>query len=372
MVFVGNTDHTVPYMLKHADLFDALPENYHDSAFLDRIHHYIPGWEIDIIRGEMFSDGYGFVVDYIAEILKSMRVQDFSDRYTPYFTLSSDISTRDRDGIHKTFSGMMKILYPHGEATREQIEEILRLSIEGRKRVKDQILRMDNTISSVKFGYTDTEGGWHDVLTLEEDEYPSYYNQVVATDRGSTDEHKPSIEAAAEAASEPTLTEGHREFQENQRGVSYDKIILPYLAGAAEIAITDPYIRMFHQARNLMELIECIAKAKAPDEEVAVSLLTIEHEEPEKAEAQLKQLIAVRTAAQVMGIKFDVKFDESRTIHDRYIVTDTGWKVLLGRGLDIFQYVSGDAFDPGSRIQEFRQVKAFGITYVRAAIAEQP
>ena len=177
MVFVGNTSHTVPYMLKHSDLFDELPESYHDSAYLDRLHHYIPGWEVDTIRGEMFSNGYGFVVDYIAEVLKSMRSQDYSDRYQQHFTLSSDISTRDRDGIHKTFSGLMKILYPHGEATPEEIEEILRFAIEGRKRVKDQILRIDSTMADVKFGYLDTSGAWHPVTTLEEDEYPAYYHR---------------------------------------------------------------------------------------------------------------------------------------------------------------------------------------------------
>jgi ATP-dependent Lon protease len=103
MVFVGNTEHTVPYMLKHSDLFDPLPENFHDSAFLDRIHYYIPGWEVDIIRGEMFSSGYGFVVDYLAEILRSLRNHDFSDRYQGHFTLSADISTRDRMASTKRF-----------------------------------------------------------------------------------------------------------------------------------------------------------------------------------------------------------------------------------------------------------------------------
>ena len=89
MVFVGNTTHTVPYMLKHSTTSsDELPEAYHDPAYLDRLHYYIPGWEVDIIRGEMFSNGYGFVVDYIAEVLKSMRPQDYSDRYQQYFTLS--------------------------------------------------------------------------------------------------------------------------------------------------------------------------------------------------------------------------------------------------------------------------------------------
>src|SRR3954452_15220461 len=175
MVFVGNTSHTVPYMLKHSDLFDQVPASYHDSAYLDRLHHYIPGWEVDTIRGEMFSNGYGFVVDYIAEVLKSMRSADYSDRYQQHFTLSPDISTRDRDGIHKTFSGLMKMLYPDGEATREEIEEILRFAIEGRKRVKDQILRIDTTMAEVKFGYLDTDDTWHGVATLEEDESPSYY-----------------------------------------------------------------------------------------------------------------------------------------------------------------------------------------------------
>ena len=106
-----------------------------------------------------------------------MRSLDFSDRYQEHFTLSSGISTRDRDGIHKTVSGLMKILYPHGEATAEEVEEVLRLAIEGRKRVKDQIVRIDTTMAAVDFGYTDRAGEWHAVTTLEEDEYPEYYRR---------------------------------------------------------------------------------------------------------------------------------------------------------------------------------------------------
>ncbi len=174
MVFVGNTKHPLPYMLQYSDLFGELPERYHDSAFLDRLHFYIPGWEIDIIRGEMFSEGYGFVVDFLAEILRTFRTYDFSDRYSQYFELRSDISTRDRDGINKTFSGLMKILFPHGESTKEEIEEILCFAIEGRKRVKDQLLKMDNTYSEVRFGYFDN-GNESFVKTREEDQYPEYY-----------------------------------------------------------------------------------------------------------------------------------------------------------------------------------------------------
>ncbi|MEU7656431.1 BREX system Lon protease-like protein BrxL [Micromonospora taraxaci] len=376
MVFVGNTSHTVPYMLKHSDLFDELPDSYHDSAYLDRLHHYIPGWEVDTIRGEMFSSGYGFVVDYIAEVLKSMRSADYSDRYQQHFTLSSNISTRDRDGIHKTFSGLMKILYPHEEATPEEIEEILRFAIEGRKRVKDQILRIDSTMADVKFGYLDTGGAWHPVSTLEEDEYPAYYHRErregaeTTADRGepTLGGSAPTVEAEApsepEPVAEPPLFEGHREFQENQRGVSFDTLIIPYLRGAGQITIIDPYIRQFHQARNLMELIEAIARTKDAADEVNVKLITAENiEGADKLRKQLEFLVKIKQGAAVGGVNFDVAFDN--TIHDRSIVTDTGWRILLGRGLDIFQYVTGDAFDLATKLQEFRQVKAFGITYIR-------
>jgi ATP-dependent Lon protease len=364
MAFVGNTSHTVPYMLKHSDLFDELPDSYHDSAYLDRLHHYIPGWEVDTIRGEMFSDGYGFVVDYIAEVLKSMRSRDYSDRYQQHFTLSPDISTRDRDGIHKTFSGLMKILYPHGEATPEQIAEILRFAIEGRKRVKDQILRIDSTMAPVKFGFLDRDAAWHPVSTLEEDEYPTYYHREGAETPVDVREPTPDASASSAAEAEAPLFKGYRDYHENQRGVSFDTLLVPYLRGAAQITITDPYIRQYHQARNLMELIEGIAAAKDAADEVNVKLVTSENNEgAEKLRKQLELLVKIKEGAAVGGINFDVSFDD--TIHDRFIVTDTGWRILLGRGLDIFQYVTGDAFDLATKLQKYRAIKPFGVTYIR-------
>lgn len=371
MVFVGNTSHNVPYMLKHSDLFDELPDSYHDSAYLDRLHFYIPGWEVDTIRGEMFSDGYGFVVDYIAEVLKSMRNTDYSDRYQQQFTLGSDISTRDRDGIHKTFSGLMKILYPHGEATTEELEEILRFAIEGRKRVKDQILRIDTTMADVKFGYADKSGEWRSVTTLEEDEYPTYYNQRERADgefadTSSSTKSEQEATATTVAVDAPRVSqplfEGHKEFHENQRGVSYETLLLPYLRGAGDITIVDPYIRMSHQGRNLVDLLGLLASSKDPADEISVLLVTKE-DKGEYQQQHLLMLKDIQDSAASVGIKFNVDFDAS--IHDRSIRTDNGWKILLGRGLDIFQKGSGSQFDIGSRRQEFRQVVAFGVTYIR-------
>jgi ATP-dependent Lon protease len=367
MVFVGNTTHTVPYMLKHSDLFDELPESYHDSAYLDRLHHYIPGWEVETIRSEMFSDGYGFVVDYIAEVLRSMRSHDASDQYRDHFTLSPDISTRDRDGIQKTFSGLMKILYPHGEPTVDEVREILEFAIEGRKRVKDQILRMDATMAPVRFGYTDNTGAFYDVSTLEEKEYPEYFGVEQGAEATTEPQDPTSDKVVAElsvAAQPKQLFVGHREFQENQRGVSYERLLIPYLEGAARITITDPYVRVFHQARNLMELIYCLARSKDPATQLRVSLITAPNiDGGEKETKQIDLLEQIEHGASAAGIDFTFAFDTQ--IHDRSIVTDNGWQILLGRGLDIFQYASNDVFDLTSRLQEFRQVKAFGVTYLR-------
>jgi ATP-dependent Lon protease len=372
MVFVGNTSHTVPNMLRHSDLFDELPESYHDPAFLDRLHFYIPGWEVDTIRSEMFSNGYGFVVDYIAEVLKSMRNLDYSDRYQQHFTLGSDISTRDRDAIHKTFSGLMKLLYPHEQATAVEIEEILRFAIEGRKRVKDQIVRIDATMTDVKFGYNSFGGDWSAVTTLEEDEYPSYYHRggsVPPADASSvgTDALLSSTATTSSIpAPEPAQTElfqGQRDFVENQRGISYETLLMPYLQRATEIELHDPYIRLGHQGRNLVELLAMIAAGKDPADEVTFNLFTVLDEDPEYQPKQLRMLKDIVQGAALQGIKVNVAKDPGG--HDRWIRTDTGWRVNLGRGLDVFQKSDGGWFDFGTSRQEFRQVRAFGVTYIR-------
>lgn len=183
IVFVGNTRSELENMLMHSNLFDQLPSQFYDSAFMDRLHYYLPGWEVEIIRGEMFSKGYGFVVDYLAEIMRYLRNYDYAHKYAPDFYLPTEITTRDRDGINKTFSGLMKILFPDGNATLAEIEELLVFAIEGRKRVKDQIVRIDSTFDFVKFGYADIKGNYKPVYTQEELAFPQHYY------------HKPGLES---------------------------------------------------------------------------------------------------------------------------------------------------------------------------------
>ena len=369
MVFIGNTQHTLPYMLKHTNLFDELPEKYYDSAFLDRLHFYIPGWEIDIIRGEMFSSGYGFVVDYLAEIFRSLRTHDFSQKSTEHFTLSKDISTRDRDGINKTFSGLMKILYPSGEASKDEIKELLHFSVEGRKRVKDQLLRLDTTYADVQFSYWDSAQKAAAVKTLEEEQYPQYYwikGKPGSPASSDVTEQSPVAEPTQETEKATEWpTEKHLTFQENQRGISFNMLLGPYLKGATNIVVTDPYIRMFFQARNLMEFLETVANNKQDEDEVSVHLITVEDEF--KGPQQLEYFQKMQESCATAGIRFTWEFDTGNTLHARHVVTDKGWKILLDRGLDIFQhYEMNDAFAISNRIQKYRSCKAFEITYLRS------
>lgn len=364
IALVGNTQHTLPYMLKHADLFNDLPTKFYDSAFLDRIHCYIPGWEVDIIRGEMFSNGYGFVVDYIAEILRAMRNYDYSDRYKEHFTLSSDISTRDRDSIHKTFSGLMKILFPQGGATEQEIENLLKFAIEGRKRVKDQLIRIDPTYATVQFSYTDNAGKTKLVSTLEEAQYPgAYHRQVNADSAASAKEPTQAVAPQTESTEEGPI-EKHLTFQENQRGVSYTTLFEAYLKGARGIMVTDPYIRAFYQIRNFMEFLEVVAHCKPTADEIDVRLITIE--DSLSADTQREYLDRIVEASKSIGINLIWGFDDSKKIHARHIVTDHGWKISLDRGLDIFQrYDMNDTFSFSNRLQQFRPCKPFEITYLR-------
>jgi ATP-dependent Lon protease len=318
----------------------------------------------------MFSSGYGFVVDYLAEILRSLRNHDYSDRYKEHFTLSSDISTRDRDGINKTFSGLMKILFPDGDAGKEEIEELLKFAIEGRKRVKDQLMRIDSTYGNVRFAYLDSAGKEKQVTTLEEQEYPNYYHKTVGDGEAAIDDavdvvpSTPSSPVASAVPIEPELKEQHLTYQENQKGITFDTLFGKYLKGANKITVTDPYIRLFYQVRNMMEFLETVVKNKSEDEEVSVHLITVEDDF--KGDQQKEHFERMRESAASVGVDFSWEFDGSGTIHARHIVTDHGWKISLDRGLDVFQpYEMNDAFTFANRMQRYRSCKAFEVTYIK-------
>lgn len=359
MVFVGNTDHSVPYMLKHSNLFDALPKDYYDTAFLDRIHAYLPGWEVQKLRNDMFTSDYGFIVDYLAEILKELRKEDRTNEYSKYFELSDTITTRDKTSIIKTFAGLAKIIYPDGEILEEDMKELLDFAIECRKRVKLQLQNMDETFEEVDFSYTIKSNGKKvEIETLEVLEHLSPLPILISD--GIAEGQKPTDDINIPHATKLVLSSGQKIIRDNQTGISYDMLFGAYLIGATDIKIIDPFVRLPYQLRNFMELAKLISEKRDPETEVKLHLVTSNNEDYiEGAKDAFEQMTY---SLESIGILFTYEFDEN--IHDRSIVMDNDWKIVLGRGLDIWQKTGG-WYDVNEYIQEKRLCKACEITYLK-------
>jgi len=163
MVFVGNINQSVDVLIKTSHLFEPFPEAMAtDSAFFDRMHYYLPGWEIPKMRPEFITDRYGFISDYLAEFFREMRKRSFTDALSKHFKLGNNLNQRDVIAVRKSVSGLIKLLYPHGEFSRDKLEEILRYALVGRRRVKEQLKKIGGMeFYDVQFSYIDNE-------TLEE------------------------------------------------------------------------------------------------------------------------------------------------------------------------------------------------------------
>ena len=293
----------------------------------------------------------------------------------------------------------MKLIYPDGNASPEQMEPLLRCAIEGRKRVKDQLCRIDSTMEEVEFTYKRaSDGEVVAVQTLEELDYPQLYwrGRVVENSEDKGEAEAPVAddavaiegnegEAGASENADALPVARHqeavmltpverlaakadgkqRELVENQRGITYFGLFGPYLAGAKKIVVEDAYVRKPYQLRNLAEFLEMLLRCKNPDEDVAVHLVT-GHNEPGFVEAQLNGLNELASTFAQLGVNLTYEFRD--TLHDRSITADTGWEILPGRGLDIFQkFVDGDWLNPLLRHQQLRRVKECKVTYQRVS-----
>ncbi len=159
MVFVGNINQSVETLLKTSSLFDPFPpEMGMDTAFLDRMHSYVPGWEIPKYRPDFFTDDYGFITDYLSEFLRELRKDSYSDLMDKYFKLGNNLNQRDTIAVRKTVSGLIKLVYPDGEASKEKVREIVELALELRRRVKEQLKKIGGMeFYDVNFSYIDNE-----------------------------------------------------------------------------------------------------------------------------------------------------------------------------------------------------------------------
>lgn len=378
MAFVGNTKHTVEYMLKNSHLFESIPTAFIKGAFLDRIHLYNPGWEIKMLKKDSFSKGYGLITDYISAILHELRKKDFSPLLQNYAKFSGSLSERDHLAIRKTFSGMVKLLYPNGEFTDEEAYEIINFAAEGRKRVKDQLYIIDETFRAepAYFEYDNLKAHTKvQVKTLEQLDYGIEDYRPVAAEPipdlpetiTTEDEQQggpvheiliPTTAKPVERVVVQDLPSTIKEIRMNQRGISYTKLFGPYLRTAHKVELTDPFVRMPYQIDNLIEFINTVKQSVENPEGLQIHLSTANDDEHRPDVIDIFDAITDDLAPRGIDFTYDFEAD-----HDRFIRLDNGWKINLGRGLDIFDKVERFSIDRIS--QEDRRCKACSIAFVR-------
>ena len=372
MSFVGNTKHTVPYMLKNTHLFESIPTSFIKGAFLDRIHLYNPGWEIKMLKKNSFSKGYGLITDYIAAVLHELRNDDRTAILKDYAKFDGSLSERDHLAIRKTFSGMMKLLYPDGKMTDQEAYELVDFAAESRKRVKDQLYVIDETFKAepAHFKYINLKNGLEIQVETLERISNGHTESAASTTSSNETESNNSNEAevtannngtadvqAAKRPRIPMLQEKSMTFRMGQTGVSYEKIFAPYMRDAKVITVEDPYIRASWQIKNFMEFALMLINTR-PVDDLKLNLVT--NEEEEKIPDLIDKLDDIKDDLASYGIEFEYKL---RDFHDRCIKTDTGWTITLGRGLDMFEKYN--TFSIASSRQDMRKCKEFMVTFMK-------
>jgi len=356
MSFVGNTKHTVPYMLKNSHLFESIPSDFlQTGAFLDRIHMYNPGWEVKILKKSSFSCGYGLITDYLAAVLHELRNKDYSADINKYAKFDGSLSERDHLAIRKSFSGMIKLLYPNEVFTDAEAYEIINLAAEGRKRVKDQLYKIDETFRNepALFKYENLKTG--ETVTVETLEL--LCNPEITTDDIDTYPQQTTIGSSAASKQEPKLSSKHIDVRENQMGISYKSLFGDYMRTAKKMTIIDPYVRAVFQIDNLVDLIRTFVESTKENEGLQIELHT--NETDEKLPALIDNLDQIKDDLARYNIEFSYAFDAD---HDRCIKLDNGWRMLLSRGIDIFEKF--DRFSLSNQRQELRRCRAFSVTYL--------
>ena len=372
MSFVGNTKHTVPFMLRNSHLFESIPTAFIKGAFLDRIHLYNPGWEIKMLKKNSFSKGYGLITDYIAAVLHAMRNDDRTAVLNEYAKFDGSLSERDHLAIRKTFSGMMKLLYPDGRMTDQEAYELIDFAAESRKRVKDQLYVIDETFKAepAHFKYINLKNGLEiQVETLERisnGHIESAASTTSSNDTESNNSNEAKVTAdnngaddvqAAKRPRIPLLQEKSMTFRMGQTGVSYEKLFAPYMRDAKVITVEDPYIRASWQIKNFMEFALMLINTR-PVDDLKLNLVT--NEEEEKIPDLIDKLDDIKDDLASYGIEFEYKL---RDFHDRCIKTDTGWTIMLGRGLDMFEKYN--TYSIASSRQDMRKCKEFMVTFMK-------
>ena len=352
--FVGNIDLSISQIVNSTeyDLFQPLPPEF-DLAVLDRLACYIPGWEMPKNSSEFLTDRYGFITDYLAEAFHyqfkhTNRYEEVNKR----LRLGQSVEGRDEKGIKKTLCAFLKILHPSGFPTDEEFEEYVSYAIECRRRVKEQMNKRkpDDEFAQINLSFYRADGEEVFVFCPESKTAVATQQPVRKNIDGSEAQPisivktqiPPTTVSAQEAAKstgsmfegktwEPEQKEQHYTILYGSTGYSYESIIGPYLKGANQITIEDPYIRMPHQIQNFVRLCETIVIASTIKK---IKLITSYDDATQMADANAK-LEDLAQSLLEMDIELEIKMNSN--MHDREIRIDNGWVIKIGRGIDFYQ-----------------------------------
>lgn len=360
MVFVGNIDHSIQQIVKSTeyDLFMPLPKEL-DLAVMDRFACYLPGWEIPKNSSEYLTTNYGFITDYLAEAFhyQHSRVNKYEE-VSKRIKLGSSIEGRDEKGIKKTICAFLKILHPIGEPSDEEFEEYVAYAVESRRRIKEQMNKRkpDDEFARINLSYF-TSNGQEVVVYCPESknalatqnpvrkELEKLNNDDSEKAREPKEELHPPVSEESNVGSKTTQDYAkielvvHEEEPEEQHftilygdtGHSYESLYGPYLKGAKEVTVEDPYIRVPHQIQNFVRFCEVIVKLSTIRN---INLIT-SYDEFTKVSEMHDRLEEVKQSLLEIDVTLDIKINPQ--LHDREIRLDNGWVIKIGRGLDFYQ-----------------------------------
>ena len=361
--FVGNFDLNIPRIVNSYDhdLLVTLPEAF-DLAVIDRIYNYIPGWEIPKIDDSAYNNNFGLITDYMSEALHYLFVHDsdYVGVVNSRLKKGDNIEGRDNRALQKTISGFIKLLFPTGQPTDEEFDEIVEYAIEGRRRIKEQLNKRkpDEEYARINMSYINKDGQ-KVVVYCPESKYS------IATQNPRKDVNVPVLTEPAHdnvvttpvtANVEPKITQNHVlsdiipgsetveygslkektvDVQYGDTGYGYDDLFAEYLKGASIVMLEEPYLTHGFQMTNLVRFVELLVKI---GDCKVFRLVTKPGETPEESTLISDSLQRLKNTLDDMddvSMTFEYEFDENS--HDRYIRTSNNWDITLGRGLHFYQ-----------------------------------
>ena len=364
--FVGNFDLNIPQIVNNydKDLLVTLPEAF-DLAVIDRVYNYIPGWEIPKIDDSAYNNNFGLITDYMSEALHYLSVHDsdYVGVVNARLKKGDNIEGRDNRALQKTISGFIKLLFPTGQPTDEEFDEIVEYAIEGRRRVKEQLNKRkpDEEYARINMSYINKDGNKVvvycpeskysratqnprkdpsvSVLTKNNEE-PEGGKTTIATvetvETSATVVSQTVVQPAIPVSNENLLPkEKTVDVQYGDTGYSYDDLFADYLRGAKIVQLEEPYLSHGYQVTNLVRFIELLVKIG----DCLIFKLITKLGDTEEDSVYIKDSLQgiKETLADMEGNNMTMEYEFDENSHDRYIRTSNDWDITLGRGLHFYQ-----------------------------------